>query len=215
MATKDRILDAATELFNQATVAEVSTNHIAEAAGISPGNLYYHYKNKEMIIRAILERMFATFGELWVLPEGRQLTLEDLHDLLTRLFTLLWRFRFFDREQLSLLRRDPLLAARYQEIQVQRLGEQARYFQKYIDDGVLVFDNPDHFRSIITACWILSNNWLSFVETGGETVQPDHIQQGIDMIFVVIRPYLAELYQHALAHVSPAHADLDKDVFYD
>jgi hypothetical protein len=157
--------------------------------------------------------MFVTFGELWVLPEGRRLTLEDIQTLFEKLFALLWKFRFFDREQLSLLRRDPLLAARYQEIQTQRLGEQERYFQRYIDDGVFVFDNPDHFRNLITACWILSTNWLSFVEISGETIQAGHIQHGINMIFVIIRPYLAEPHQHALAHVSTRHENLDKDIF--
>ncbi|MEM7739018.1 MAG: TetR/AcrR family transcriptional regulator, partial [Deinococcota bacterium] len=201
--------------FNKATVAEVSTNHIAEAAGVSPGNLYYHYKNKEMIIRAILERMFVVFGELWVLPEARQLNLEDLQNLFVRLFTLLWQFRFFDREQLSLMRRDPLLAARYQEIQAQRLGEQERYFQRYIDDGVLITEDPDHYRSLITACWILSNNWLGFVEMSGETVKPDHIYRGIDMIFVVISPYLATSHQQNLSHVLARHDILDKDIFHD
>jgi len=36
----------------------VTTNHIA-AVGISPGNLYYHFRNKEGIIRAIFEQMDA------------------------------------------------------------------------------------------------------------------------------------------------------------
>ena len=112
VTTKDHILDTATALFNETTTGEVSTNHIAAAAGMSSGNLYYHFPNKEAIIRAALERMFGAFGDVWRLPEDRPVTLADAEATMHALFGVLWRFRFFYREQLALMRRDPLLAAR-------------------------------------------------------------------------------------------------------
>src|SRR5215210_4307966 len=57
-STKERVLGAALRLFNEKGTAAVSTNHIAEAAGISPGNLYYHYRNKEEIIAGLWEYRF-------------------------------------------------------------------------------------------------------------------------------------------------------------
>ena len=45
--TRGRILDAARRLFNERGTAAVSTNHIAAEAGLSPGNLYYHFADKQ------------------------------------------------------------------------------------------------------------------------------------------------------------------------
>lgn len=193
MTTKDRILDTATALFNETTTGEVSTNHIAKAVGISSGNLYYHYANKEEIIRAILERMFTAFGEVWVLPDDRKVTLADVQDTMSQLFAVLWRFRFFYREQLALMRRDPELSARHQQMQAQRIGEQEQFFLRFVEDGVLnVPEDPSHFRAIITACWVIANNWLSFVETSGEAVEPAQLGRGVDLILRIMEPYLSE-----------------------
>ena len=76
--TKGRIAQTAIGLFNERGTATVSTNHIAEAMGISPGNLYYHYRNKEEIVRAIFERMIASWEVLSALPQDHAPTLTDL-----------------------------------------------------------------------------------------------------------------------------------------
>ena len=193
VTTKDRILDTATALFNEATTGEVSTNHIAAAAGMSSGNLYYHFPNKEAIIRAILERMFSAFGEVWVLPEDRPVTLADVEETMHALFGVLWRFRFFYREQLALMRRDPALAARHQEMQRQRIGEQEQFFGRFVEDGVFrVPADPSHLRTVITACWVVANNWLSFVETSGEAVEQAQLGRGVHLILQLMEPHLSE-----------------------
>ena len=66
---KERIIETALELFNVRGVQRVSTNHIAEHLSISPGNLYYHFANKEEIVRAIFPRIEGAVHAAIVLPE--------------------------------------------------------------------------------------------------------------------------------------------------
>ena len=54
MKTRDRILQKSLQLFNEQGERSISTNHIAAALEISPGNLYYHFRNKESIIAELL-----------------------------------------------------------------------------------------------------------------------------------------------------------------
>ena len=62
---RDRILDSSIDLFNQSGVVAVTTNHIADHLNISPGNLYFHFRNKEEIIRELFERMCKDVYSVW------------------------------------------------------------------------------------------------------------------------------------------------------
>ncbi len=55
--TKARIVEASLELFNQHGERAMTTNHIAAHLGISPGNLYYHSRNKEEIPVCLLAEL--------------------------------------------------------------------------------------------------------------------------------------------------------------
>lgn len=56
---KNEILDAADKLFTQKGFDGTSTNDILEAVGIARGTLYYHFKSKEDIMDALIERYSA------------------------------------------------------------------------------------------------------------------------------------------------------------
>ncbi|MDW2798010.1 TetR/AcrR family transcriptional regulator [Clostridium boliviensis] len=53
---KNEILDAAEQLFTQKGFDGTSTNEILEAVGIARGTLYYHFKSKEDIMDALIQR---------------------------------------------------------------------------------------------------------------------------------------------------------------
>lgn len=53
---KNEILDAADELFSRKGFDGTSTNDILEKVGIARGGLYHHFKSKEDIMDALIER---------------------------------------------------------------------------------------------------------------------------------------------------------------
>ena len=53
---KNEILDAAARLFMEKGFDRTSANDILAAVGIAKGTLYYHFKSKEDIMDALIER---------------------------------------------------------------------------------------------------------------------------------------------------------------
>ena len=190
--TKEKIIETAIILFNQEGTSSISTNHIAKELGISTGNLYYHFKNKEEIIRAILEKMIQEWDRVWQVPVSNwQPTLEDLKSVIRYSFQLEWKYRFFYRELIVLMKIDPILKDRHKQIQVQRMTEQKKFFQYFIEVGVIRIPKDQlQVDALLTISWILSNYWLTFLETSGEEISEEKIEEGIQLIMTVIKPYI-------------------------
>lgn len=97
----------------------VSTNYIAAAIEISPGNLYYHFRNKEEIIKALFERLFIKWDETYQLPSNRVPELDDFEALLASNYQLIWDYRFAYREMAILLHQVRDLQRQYQALRKQ------------------------------------------------------------------------------------------------
>jgi AcrR family transcriptional regulator len=106
--TKDKIIQTSLELFNNASVSAVTTNHIAKELNISPGNLYFHFRNKEEIIRQIFKNMSKETFLLWRGKKGQK-TLHPL-ELIEKNYELFWKYRFFHREMYFLCEQDSQLS---------------------------------------------------------------------------------------------------------
>ncbi|AZS22466.1 MULTISPECIES: TetR/AcrR family transcriptional regulator [unclassified Caulobacter] len=59
-ATVEAILEAAFQLLEQGGPRALTTNHIAERAGVSVGTLYQYFKGKQAILGALAQRQAAT-----------------------------------------------------------------------------------------------------------------------------------------------------------
>lgn len=57
LKTKEHLMLAALETFYQKGIARTSLNEIAQAAGVTRGALYWHFKNKEDLFDAIFRRI--------------------------------------------------------------------------------------------------------------------------------------------------------------
>ena len=191
MNTRDRILDTALRLFNQSGTAAVSTNHIADALGISPGNLYYHFRNKEAIIRALFEQQFAHWDVIYSLPDDRMPTLVDLRRLVDDTFPVSWEYRFIYRELIALLRRDGELHRRWVEVRARGFDGFRQLIEVFAAAGVLRSpDDPDVVTRLAELVWMINEFWLASVEVSGQAVDAAQMAHGAELMRQVLEPYI-------------------------
>ena len=61
-STPDRILDAAEDLFAEKGYSATSLGDVADRVGIRSPSLYNHFRNKEALYQAVLERLLTDFS---------------------------------------------------------------------------------------------------------------------------------------------------------
>jgi AcrR family transcriptional regulator len=112
--TRERILELSLQLFNTYGEPNVNTTIIAEEMRISPGNLYYHFKNKDDIINSIFQQFEREIDRLLTVPEDRRPNVEDAWLFLHVLFELIWSYRFLYRDLNDLLSKNRRLETHFQ-----------------------------------------------------------------------------------------------------
>jgi AcrR family transcriptional regulator len=190
-ATSARILDAARDLFNERGTSAVSTNHIAAAAGLSPGNLYYHFTDKKEIIRRLHAQYAAAHEDWWGPGPGGPASLVTLRRNVAEGMTLAWRYRFLGREILALLRADAQLRASYHDVYERRLNQWLGFAEQLRAQGLMRQPRPPGtLRDLTVAVWLIAENWLAFLDVVGNPDDPDQVARGSDLVLAVLDPYL-------------------------
>ena len=193
MATKVtqlRILHAALELFNAEGTAAVSASRIAELCGISKGNLQYHFPNKRDVIFAIFQLAIAEMNAGWY-RDHLEPTLEHMAAMFVRQLQLIVKYGFFYRELPDLLRQDPLLRRRYSENRERRLKVIEQFMAALAARGLMRLPHDaGRLRSIVEVTWILSENWVNYIEYQDREMSAATILEGYAAILEVLRPYL-------------------------
>ena len=192
MKTRDKIIDTAIKLFNEQGTRAVSTNHIATAIGISPGNLYYHFRNKEDIIRAIFEQMDAYGFEQYqsILNTYQPGSIKAMEQTFIMIQEYNWRYRFFKRELTALIMNDPELKERFHATNSQMLGMIRYTIDSGIANGSIKAMTDTEKGNFADAIWLVALFWLNYLEVGGEEVNDSTLRRGSDVLRTVLQPYL-------------------------
>ena len=191
--TRERILDVSLAMFNAQGEPHVTTNHIADELGISPGNLYYHFRNKDDIVEHLFARYEAQLDEALLLPEARAANLEDIWLQLHLVFESLWDFRFLYRDLVDILARNRKLKLRFARI-MSRAGTSASTLLRSLAASGAVRANEDELRALVENILLVTTFWMSYsaVRDGGRPVESGDLDRGIYQVMVLLAPFLPD-----------------------
>lgn len=191
--TKDRILETSLAMFNAQGEPNVTTNHIADELGISPGNLYYHYRNKDDIVEQLFARYEARMDQALLVPDGRLPNLEDVWMQLHLVFECMWTFRFLYRDLVDIVSRNRKLKQHFARI-LNRAAASAEQVLQGLARAEILRATPDEIHATAENVLLVATFWLNYNTVRGARADAsqEDLTHGIYQVMLLIAPFLRD-----------------------
>ena len=192
--TKTKIKNSAIHLFNTQETLSVTTNHIAKEAGISPGNLYYHYKNKEEIVTDLYLDLSKRFEEInsfenILLSSNPIKVLDDTFELMGEIF---YEYRFLLRDSMVLIALYPSFKENFVRNQEKRIKQIESLLQFLLKENIIQYEKNINLVRRAKMHWFITAYWQSFASSTGN-VSKESIKEAKEIFFeFMIYPFLTQ-----------------------
>jgi len=193
--TRERILELSLRLFNEFGEPNITTTVIAEEMNISPGNLYYHFRNKDDIVNSIFVQFETEIERILTVPAGRRSNMQDVWLYLHHMFKLIWRYRFFYRDLNDLLSRNRKLELHFKAIHAHKIKVARQLCEDLRSEGSLEASDQQ-IGAMATNMVVVATYWLSFEyvrnprKYSEQQAIADALARGCYQVLSMVSPYL-------------------------
>ncbi|MEQ8746674.1 TetR/AcrR family transcriptional regulator [Pyruvatibacter sp.] len=201
---REKIIEGARQLMNREGTSASGTTRIADALGISPGNLYYHFKSREEIVAQIYARFERAFRDSLVSGIEQGITPVRFAAFYINAMQFAWEYRFFFASQTDLLSADENLAVRHHDLQTWSLAALENIVVVLEKQGTAALpkgrgEAARLRKSIALNTWLLWSTWISFlkVEKPESQLVRGDMARGAMQMFDVFGPWLDAAFEKA------------------
>ena len=156
--TKERILDAALEMFSQNGYAGTNIRDLSASLGLVKSGVYKHYESKEAIWNALLDEMIAYYAERFGSAEHLPPVPNSLEELTQMTMQMV---NITVRDERIVMTRKVLTLEQYRDVRARELATKhfltgltemfTRIFAGMMDKGLLRRDDPRMLAFAYTA----------------------------------------------------------------
>lgn len=193
--TYTRIINASLVLFNEEGERNISTNHIAAHLGISPGNLYYHFRNKDEIIIQLFKRYSEAL--LHYLQEAKlPSNVEDSINYMSGIYNVMWEYRFLFSDVNTLLARSAELLGEHNNFTQAKVSPLLVKLLTQLNGLNIIQADHTAMNDLAVNMWMVTKYWFDFDSSlrGRTKLTEDSKARGIQRTLSLLRPYLLPQY---------------------
>ncbi len=189
--TRERILETALGMFNGYGEPAVTTAAIALEMGISPGNLYYHYKSKEKIVEDLVTGFRHEIDPILAAPEKRLPNAEDCWLFLHLVFEAIWKYRFIYRDLNELITRYRSVETHFRRILAHEIRVAEEIMSGLVAGGQMKA-SPSEIAALAQSMAMVATYWLSFEYAKNPRAEQDGraLARGAFQVMSLAAPYL-------------------------
>ncbi len=191
-STKQLIQAAALELFNVSGYANTSIARIADAVGITEGNLWYHFRVKEDLVNALVDQLVESLNGHYQAARSRHSMEEEYVRYFDGVMQDMLRFRFIMRDYLQVTSiKDSRISQHLATFQTNEYERLIDILARMRQQGLMHKPLPI-LDELATNIWIVVRYWWSYLQDREqvEEVHWEHQQRGFRQHMALLEPHL-------------------------
>lgn len=164
--TRAHILTAARECFNRQGISAVTCRTIAAHAGLSAGNVYYYFANKDVILEELRGQLDGEAKRLLDDIESQRLNTPEQRDLtIRRWMDLVWTWRFIFLDIHQFVRDHPHSRSDMLAMQHRSISLHKQLYQEHLVSRGLELTPADQklCYDLAVSNWLISIHWLQYM----------------------------------------------------
>ena len=190
MKTAEKILFTALELFNQNGEASITSVDIALELDISPGNLYYHFKGKEIIVAALFDMYRERMESILNSHQEGAIHVRDFFYYLLLIMQQSHLFRFLYRSPSDLEEKYPAVSKGFQRLIRTKEETLSHLFSYFVRQGELDI-SPDKQAAIVSLVGLIFSQAPNYCLLKGDDINDEkYIYSSVKMVLFALQPYL-------------------------
>lgn len=192
MKTREKILQTSLLLFNEEGESHVTTVDIANELDISPGNLYYHFKGKEVIIENLFEKFEDSFSDILHAPIKKELKMEDSWYYLYVVFEEMYHYRFIYQNLSDLLQRYESINKQFRKLLNLKFQTASSIIASLREEQVLAIDDAT-VEILINNIVMTITYWIAYSNLrDGKQTEQILLHKGVFQVLSLIAPFLSQ-----------------------
>jgi AcrR family transcriptional regulator len=190
MKTAEKILLTSLDMFNVHGEANVTCVDIAIELDISPGNLYYHYKGKEVLVSELFSLYLERTGKILVSPDSDNLTLVSFFEYLLQLLESAHLFRFIYRNPTDLIEKYPTIERKFKRLVKSKEEAFIAILAHFKKAGIVDADNSEIQALAQVFNLMFTQSQSYFLLKGIDINEQDINSHSLLILYHMLSPYL-------------------------
>lgn len=205
MKTAERVLITALELFNQQGENNISSVDIAIEMDISPGNLYYHFKGKEVIVGALFELHQEQMQRILNAPQERTVSIEDFFFFLYLLLEQIHLFRFFYRNLSDLTDKYPGLSKGFKKLVLAQNKCIQQLIEHFVEQNLIQAKEHECHQMVDLIGLVFTQGPNYYSIQGNDLNDDSYLYKSLAKVLFALLPYMS-VEQSDLTHLQDSIA---------
>lgn len=202
LKTREKILQTSLLLFNDEGESHVTTVDIANEMDISPGNLYYHFKGKEVIIEELFRRFDVEMTDILAQSSIDSLQVEDYWFYLFVIFEEIYKYRFLYHNINDIMRTYERIQRPFSRILKAKSATARALIEHMMRQDVLLLNSKEELEMLIQQLVMTIIYWVDYnqliyanVKNTRDNAHAIQMHEGVFQVMTLIGPHLAQ-HQH-------------------